>query len=391
MSSDATLNKQNSGGPSGVEPQQAYLGLSTAAWVQIGVLTFLMVWLFYAPCLRRLGEKTLPFLSTAEANWGHSVAIPLIGLYYLYLNREELLKAKSTRTAWEGLGILLGGLLLFAYGIFPGQNDFVKDFGMVVTLFGVVLFMAGWAVMRIAWFPIAFLVCGIPWPGLVYSWIAGPLQQLAAKGSVFVLRFLGVTAYNAGTKIFVGSHVLNVAEACAGLRSLMTFISVAAALAFLSSRPLWQKIVITVSAIPIAVGCNIMRVAGQGLLDRYWSPEWSQSFAHQFAGMVMLIPAFFMVLAVAWFLDQLFIEVAEDKPRAVAGGRVMAVAKVARPATVAAPARPAMTSPRAITPANIPPSRPAGVVPPPPPRRGYMPPTPRPTPPSKGNTPQEGQ
>src|SRR6185369_11695867 len=113
-------------------------------------------------------------------------------------------------------------------------------------------------------------------------------------------------------------RVLNVAEACAGLRSLMTFISVGATVAFLSNRPLWQKIIITLSAIPIAIFCNVMRVAGQGLLDHYVSRQLSESFAHQFVGLVMLIPAFFLILLVAWVLDHLFVEEVEDPAAAAA-------------------------------------------------------------------------
>ena len=167
---------------------------------------------------------------------------------------------------------------MFAFGIWPGQNQFVQGFAMILTLFGVVLMLCGWQVMKYAWFPIAYLICGIPWPPLVYSYIASPLQTLAAKVAVVTLRFTGVTAYRTGTKINMASssitepmRTLNVAEACAGLRSLMTFITVGVAVAFLSARPLWQKIIITLSAIPIAIFCNVMRVAGQGLLDHYVS------------------------------------------------------------------------------------------------------------------------
>lgn len=351
-----------------------------------------MVVLFGAlfwPNLRRLWLKTNPFWG--DPNWQHACFVPLIGLYYLYVNREELIKAKvrpvligdwskrriisslsfifgggiiflgamalgtpvlggQVGTAQSmgvaitiaglfalvldwGIGMVLFGVLLYAYGIWPGQNDYLKDVGMVITLFGVVLALCGWEVMRWAWFPIAFLICALPWPGLVYSWVAGPLQNLAAWVAVHVLRLTGVNAFQTGTKINMGGittplRTLNVAEACAGLRSLMTFITVAAAIAFLSARPLWQRAIITFSAIPIAIFCNVMRIAGQGILDRF-NPQWSESFAHQFVGLVMLMPAFFMILGVGWLLDQIFVEVSEedsdDKPRVAtaAAGRLL--------------------------------------------------------------------
>ena len=327
------------------------------------------------PNLRRLWQKTNPF--TGEANWGHAICVPIIGLYYLYVHREDIAVAGPRQFLWgkltrpgrlgaalamiafaavtilagnfvhEGLiramaldaakaiGILavlvllmdwslavtFFGIAFYVYGIYPGQNDYFKDIGMVITLYGIVLMLCGPEVMKIAWFPIAFLVCGIPWPGLVYSWIAGPLQALAASVAVIVLKLTGVNALTSGTKINIfgstqaSTRTLNVAEACAGLRSLMTFISVGGAVGFLSDRPLWQKLSITVSAIPIAIFCNVMRVSGQGLLDHYVSTKLSESFAHQFVGMIMLVPAFFLILTVGYVLDKIFIEeVDESEP-----------------------------------------------------------------------------
>lgn len=365
--------------------------MDSSAWIRLLLLAALMALVFW-PNLRRLWLKTNPF--TGEANWGHSMIVPLIGLYYLYVNRQELLSAAvrpllpslpRTHARWYiaggataigvllyfvgsqisgsippagaalaiwgvlaltlnwGLGTLLSGLLLYAYAIWPGQNDFLKDFAMVVTLFGLVLMLGGWQVMRVAWFPIAFLVCAIPWPGLVYSWLAMPLQQLAAQVAVKVMSMTGVPAECIGTRIFIYSGVtavprtLNVAEACAGLRSLMTFVSIAAAVAFLSARPLWQRLLMTALAVPIAIFCNVMRVAGQGLLDHYWNPEVSQGFAHQFVGLVMLVPAFFLILLVGWILDRLFIEETERKAELIA--RAPAPRQAAGDLTVAIPRR----------------------------------------------------
>lgn len=367
-------------------------------WLKVGVLAVVFGWLFLDN-LTRLWAKTN--LISGDRNWYHAMTIPLVGLYYLFLHREELLalpvepvlgdrfsRSRFVSVAiaaglagagyliapWlipglvslTGLGsgdasivslgtaiarylclglmllsglalvldwgfaCLLGGLALSAYGIYPGQNDFVWDGGMVLTLFGAVLTLTGWRIMRIVWFPIAFLVCAIPWPPLIYSAMAMPLQRLAAKASVGILNLCGVDASYAGTKIFLplynefgvrmGDRPLNVAEACAGLVSLMSFISIAAAIAFLSSRPLWQKLVITASAVPIAIACNVLRVAGVGILDLYAGREWSEGFAHQFAGMVLLLPAFFLIMLVCWAVDQVFVEEADDQPTPAGGG-----------------------------------------------------------------------
>jgi exosortase/archaeosortase family protein len=183
--------------------------------------------------------------------------------------------------------------------------------------------------MKVAWFPIAFLVVALPWPELVYAKLAWPLQQLAASVAVGTLRLFGVDAQNSGTRIMMvdmkgNVRLLNVAEACAGLKSVMTFLMVAGTVAFLGSRALWEKIVIALSAIPIAIFCNVMRVSGQGLLDRYVSHEWSEGFAHQFAGVVMLIPGFFMILAIGWILEKVFIEEVDKNELAIAAANAKA-------------------------------------------------------------------
>jgi exosortase len=398
--------------------EKQWLGLSAAAWIQISIVAALFAALFW-PNLRRLWDKTNPF--TGEANWGHAIGVPIIGLYFLYVNREKLWNpdepaklsplmemlrlwgmcvgvllmpltlvylvvpqffhrwaigtgalaaaalaacyfgrnakpiawARKHSAGWFGFGVMLFGIAIFGYGIYPGQNDFVKDFGMVITLFGIVLSLTGWGVMQTAWFPIVFLVCAIPWPGLMYSRIAGPLQQLAANVAVRTLELTGVEASANGTKILISGNggairTLNVAEACAGLRSLMTFISVGAAVAFLSHRPLWEKILITVSAIPIAIFCNVMRVSGQGLLDHYVSQQLSENFAHQFVGMIMLIPAFLLILLIGWLLDRIFVEEADHRReaprmirRAVAVAPVMVAPRPASMLRSPAPPRPA--------------------------------------------------
>jgi exosortase len=299
-----------------------------------------------------------------------------------------------------GLGNVAFGLLVFVFGIWPGRNDWVCDYGMVHTIFGVVLTLCGWEVMRVAWFPIAFLLCGLPWPGLFYSKLAGPLQVLAAKVAVKALNFTGIQSFREGTKMFISGangvmRPLNVAEACAGLRSLMTFISLAAAVAFLSNRALWQKAIITLSAIPIAIFCNVMRVTGQAYIDRLAGPQWSENFAHQFVGVVMLIPAFFLILGVAWVLDQLFVEEVDDKQK------LRATATKAAPATdkkvIVIPAKPAPATAAAVgktqaavAPASPKPAAPRPAMPAPPPPARLPPRTNLTGRPARNDRPTEG-
>jgi exosortase len=400
MSEISALPALRGDDPKAEWPDRVYYGLSGRDWLRIGIIFTLLAAVFW-PNLRRLWLKTNWL--TGEANWGHSLLVPLIGLYYLYLNREALLsppkqkrvvkwqqslgvwlqlqavawgllvavfgyysaildgsrqyavaavvvffaaatgfllfrsgakilpdRLAASSSQWFGGFVMIWGLWFYAWAIWPGQNDFFKDFAMVITLFGVVLLLCGWPVMRVAWFPILFLACAIPWPGLMYSRIALPLQQLAGAAAVSALQLTGVEAGRVGSNLIIREgaqiRVLNVAEACAGLKSLMTFITVGGAVAFLSARPLWQKLLISVFSVPIAIFCNMMRVAGQGMLDHYVSHKLSESFAHQFVGMMMIVPAFFLILMLGWILDNLFVEEMDKRSMGV-GRRGMSTAK----------------------------------------------------------------
>jgi exosortase/archaeosortase family protein len=172
---------------------------------------------------------------------------------------------------------------------------------------------------------------------------------VAAHVAVQVLQTVGVDAGVNGTKIVINTigkpqRTLNVAEACAGLRSLMTFISVAATIAFLSPRPLWQKLVVVASAVPIAIICNMTRISGVAILDRVNS-NWTEGFAHQFVGLVMLVPAACMMAIVLWALNRVFIEEADERtPATVTPGIVIKkpmAAIITKPVTAVAP-RPAV-------------------------------------------------
>jgi exosortase/archaeosortase family protein len=187
----------------------------------------------------------------------------------------------------------------------------------------------------------------------------------------------------------------------------MSFITIAAAVAFLSFRPLWQRIVIVASAIPIAIFCNVLRVTGQGLIDHYLSRQWAEGFAHQFVGVVMLIPAFVLILLVCWLLDNLFVDEVDEQERQRGGAprkevkreeKVITIPRTAAAAAGAgaAPAvtttlpRPTVTPPR---PAGIvTPPRPAGAAPRPPgaPAKAQQQPAPKAPAPQGQTSPQGG-
>jgi len=115
-----------------------YYGLSMETWIKVGILGALFMAVYWL-VLRWLWDKTNPIYG--EANWGHAICIPVVGLYYLYIHREELLKT-PVRPNWAGLGMVLLGIAMLVYGIYPGQNQFFQGVAMVVALFGIVVGIA---------------------------------------------------------------------------------------------------------------------------------------------------------------------------------------------------------------------------------------------------------
>jgi exosortase len=292
-------------------PQLPSVSVRPITWANLIVLAGAFGALFWIN-LARLWQWTNP--SSGDPNWGHSLFIPLISLAYL-LDRRDRLKQTPVRPAPGGLLVILSGIAVFVAGIGVSANfaqfgPYLQDLGMLTTLFGCVLAVFGWKMVRVALFPIAYLVCALPWPPYVHDVITQPLQKIAATASVHVLQLTGMNVEQAGNTIHIvtaagADRALNVAEACSGMRSLITFIAVGLAVAFLSARPLWQKIVISASAVPIAIACNIFRIAGEGLLDQHVSRSLSQGFAHSAVGVVLLVPGFGLFLLVGWMLDKL--------------------------------------------------------------------------------------
>ena len=283
----------------------------SVTWMHLLILAVAFAALFWTN-LERLWQWTNP--SSGDANWGHAFFIPLISLAYLLEHRDRL-KNALVRPAATGLVFVALGLALFVGGIGVGANfaqfgPYLQDLGMLTTLFGAVLSVFGWRILRITLFPIAYLLCALPWPPYVHDTLTLPLQHVAATASVRVLQWTGMNVEQAGNTLHILStngvdRALNVAEACSGMRSLITFLALGLAVAFLSNRPFWQKIVISLSAVPIAILCNIFRIVGEGLLDQYVSQSLSQGFAHSAVGLVLLAPGFALFLLVGWILDRL--------------------------------------------------------------------------------------
>jgi exosortase len=251
-----------------------------------------------------------------DSNWSHGFLIPLFSLYFLYSRREELF-ALPRRVCLLGLPVLLLGVLQILLGVYPIRNYWVSQLGMIPLLLGLVLYLAGWRLTRLTWLPICFLAFAMPIPGRLYGMIALPLQNLAASTSQAVLSLCGVditVRSSALTLVSIGgvTRQLTVAEACSGMRMLVAFMALGVAMAYLDDRPIWQRLILVILAVPIAVLCNVIRVVITSTMFYRDRPELGQDFMHSFTGMLMLPPALLMLWLLGKLLRSLYVETDEE-------------------------------------------------------------------------------
>jgi len=244
--------------------------------------------------------------SWGDINWQHGYIIPLFSIYLLYSRREEIYAARR-RPCLLGLFLMLASLAGEVVAVFHIRNYWLAQIGMLGMLAGLTLYLGGWSVLRLTWLPIGFLIFAMPIPTILYQQLSVPLQNLSAKGSVVILEIFGVDIEASASRLefdnrFGERQYLTVAEACSGIRLLMAFVALGVATAYLDYKPVWQRILLVLAAVPIAVFCNVIRVTITCWMFYLGKAEFGKDFMHHFTGLLMLVPAFGLLWAMAWVL-----------------------------------------------------------------------------------------
>ena len=213
-----------------------------------------------------------------------------------------------------GVALLILAEMGRTYG-FLSVRPSAEHYALVLTVVGLVLMVMGRQVFRRILWILLFLVLMVPLPGAVRNTVSGPLQSVATTGSVFLLQAFGVSVIRHGNVLALnGGASLEVAQACSGLRMLTAFIIVAAFIAYMVKRPRWQKGVLFVSSIPVAVVCNVVRIFVTGLLVLYVGEDVAKGFFHDFAGFVMMPFAVMLLFAEIWVMDRIVVTESDASP-----------------------------------------------------------------------------
>ncbi len=251
--------------------------------------------------------------------YSHGYLVPLFSLALLWTRREKLDLTKIQPSTWgiAVIAIAIGMRLLSVY-YYLEWFDFLS---IIPFTIGICLLAGGWHTFRWAWSAIAFLGFMLPLPYSLEVALRGPLRSIGTKVSTYVMQTLGLPALAEGNVIIVGDAQIGVTEACSGLSMLMVFFAFSTATAlFIHDRPVWEKILVIASAIPIAIIANVTRITVTGLLYATGFSEMADLIFHDFAGW-MMIPLALAILWLELLLVSRIVIVEDDAPMAVGLGR----------------------------------------------------------------------
>jgi exosortase len=245
--------------------------------------------LLYAPILAHLVGQWW-----SDPDYGHGFFVPLFSGYVVWRLRGRWMKSEIKPSNF-GLLVMFGAIGLLFVGSL-GAELFTSRFSLLVLLAGMILFLAGWKFLRAVSFPLAFLMFMIPLPAIIYNQITFPLQLVASRFATFWLELVRVPVLRDGNVLVLSNYSLEVVEACSGIRSLMTLISLAVIYAYFAEPRRWVRYLLVILMVPIAIVSNAIRIMGAGVMAHRFGPSAAEGFLHGFSGWVIFLAALALLL-----------------------------------------------------------------------------------------------
>ncbi|MFW9916768.1 MAG: exosortase/archaeosortase family protein [Candidatus Thorarchaeota archaeon] len=265
-------------------------------YLPLAVITASFIALYYHVIARMVVDWSV------DDNYSHGFLIPLISGYLIWQKRADLSEI-SCHPSNTGLFLLAGGLAFFLVGNL-GAELFTMRFSILIVLLGLVVYIVGWEFAKAVSLPIGYLIFMIPLPAIIWYKIAFPLKLFATRIATTVLQWLKLSAYSEGNIIHLSSTSLQVVNTCSGLRSLTSLLALSAAFALITYHSKTRKWVLFLSAIPIAILVNVIRLAATALLSEYYGVQVTQGFLHGAAGILVFILAFILIYMVHLLLQR---------------------------------------------------------------------------------------
>ncbi|GAA3961738.1 VPLPA-CTERM-specific exosortase XrtD [Allohahella marinimesophila] len=236
--------------------------------------------------------------------YGHGLIVPIIALYIYWLNREKL-SGQTIQPSWLGLPLALAGSLLHLLGVMA-DVDVAAYYGLLISLAALPMAAGGWRLLSQAWYPLLLILFVIPLPYLLSTLLTARMQLISSDIGVSFIRLFGLPVMQDGNVLHMGSFSMLVEEACSGLRYMYPLVSIGLIVAYFYRGPVWQKVLIVLSTVPITIGMNSLRIAVTGLIIRYWGSQAAEGFLHSFEGWIVFMLAFALLMLEIWVLTRLF-------------------------------------------------------------------------------------
>lgn len=236
--------------------------------------------------------------------YSHGYLLVVVAAVFIWLRRFELRQSVTIGMGnWIGAGIVLSGMAALLAGQLSTLH-IIEHYGLLLIVFGVAIALVGLGGMRVIWAPLLLLAFAIPLPNFLYNNLSSQLQLISSQLGVYVIRMFDIPVYLQGNVIDLGVYKLQVVEACSGLRYLFPLMSFGYICAYLYRGPIWHRVLILVSTIPITVLMNSFRIGVIGVLVDRWGIEMAEGFLHDFEGWIVFMACTVVLIGELWLLNR---------------------------------------------------------------------------------------
>jgi exosortase len=270
---------------------------TTIVYFQVTLLTMLLI-LLYFPFIRTMVHDW-----SVDDNYSHGYLIPFIAAYMVWSRRKELKEVTISPSNW---GLILIGLGLAQLTVAKiGSELFLQRTSIIVTLFGIVLFLLGRKFTKKIAIPLLYLIFMVPVPAIIWNQFAFPMKLFASYITASIVDGIGITILREGNVLHLATTTLEVADACSGLRSLTSLLALSGACAYLFPLRTMNRWVLFFSAIPIAIVVNIFRLVLTAILAQRFGAQVAEGFLHEMSGVLVFVIAFLLLFMVYSILSKL--------------------------------------------------------------------------------------
>ncbi len=257
-------------------------GLSCSPLLILAIATLLV-------CVAGFGGALLELVRrwNQQEEYSHGYLIPLVTIWLLWMRRDAL-RASVGQPSIAGLALILIAILMHITGELSAVW-LLSQTGFIIALFGLALAFGGYSLLKVTFIPIAYLLFAIPLPYFIDAVLTLQLQLMSSELGVAFINLFQIPVYLDGNIIDMGTYKLQVVEACSGLRYLYPLLSLSFLAAYLYQGRFWQRAVIFLSGIPIAIGMNGLRIGLVGILVDRWGSQMAEGALHFFEGWVIFL------------------------------------------------------------------------------------------------------